>query len=79
MHVFFKNNLCILHTSLALMFTFHIQRGNYSLFHLYHLEHYRIKSLKFSSYESQDGRSKAFTAVKIQVEVFWIVTPCNVV
>jgi hypothetical protein len=25
------------------------------------------------------GRSEVFTAVKIQVEVFWVVTPCRVV
>jgi hypothetical protein len=26
-----------------------------------------------------DARFKVFTAVKIQVEVFWVVTPCSVV
>jgi len=28
---------------------------------------------------SNDARFEIFTAVKIQVEVFWIVTPCGVV
>jgi hypothetical protein len=46
-------------------------------------------STKFSNLFAKDGENtsnikmdasfEAFTAVKIQVEVFWVVTPCSVV
>jgi hypothetical protein len=37
-----------------------------------------ITSQGLHNYEQLDARFEAFTAVKFQVEVFWVVTPCSV-
>jgi hypothetical protein len=38
-----------------------------------------VHSQTYMKTQGKDGRYDVFTAVKIQVEVFWVVTPCCVV
>jgi hypothetical protein len=46
---------------------------------LYALNHQRKSKEEDRQTEEFDARFEVFTAVKIQVQVYWVLTPCSVV
>jgi hypothetical protein len=63
---------------LYLIFTYYLA-CNYRMFALGACEHHKLITFKRKHCYNSRANFEVFTAVMIQVEVFWIVTPCSVV